>query len=167
VPKVDFEREGVSVEARAGQTLLEVAESAGIDVFRGIWPALHCKSRPGWCNRCKLWVHADDAGAINPPTAKETARLRLNGRVYGEQRLACQVRVSGDVRVHTRAGGPIVRPSLAGDAPAWKNALSQRPVAPAPAKPAAAEAAVTEKPQASPAKAAVEVAPALPDKATE
>jgi ferredoxin len=148
VPKVDFEREGVTVEARAGQTLLEVAESAGIDVFRGIWPRLHCGSRPGWCNRCKLWVHAESDGAINPPTAKETARLRLNGRVHGEQRLACQVQVRGDVRVHTRAGGPIVRPSLAGGAPEWKNALSQRP--PAPAKPAvAATAAVAtaEKPQ--------------------
>lgn len=162
MPKVDFEREGVTVEARAGQTLLEVAESAGIDVFRGIWPALHCKSRPGWCNRCKLWVHADAAGAVNPPTAKETARLRLNGRVYGEQRLACQVRLAGDVRVHTRAGGPVVRPSLAGDAPEWKNALSQRPAAPA-------KAAASAQPVETPAAVAVAsaVAPATPEKASE
>ena len=159
MPKVDFEREGVTVEARAGQTLLEVAESAGIDVFRGIWPTLHCGSRPGWCNRCKLWVHPDSDGAVNPPTAKETARLRLNGRVHGEQRLACQVQVRGDVRVHTRAGGPIVRPTLAGRAPEWKNALSQRPPAPAkPAVAAAAAVATAEKPPAATVKAATEAA---------
>lgn len=93
-------------------------------------------------------MHPDSDGAVNPPTAKETARLRLNGRVYGQQRLACQVELRGDVRVHTRAGGPVVRPSLAGGAPEWKNALSRRP--PAPEKPAAADKpAAVEKPQAT------------------
>ena len=154
MPKVEFEREGLTVEARAGQTLLEVAEGAGIDVFRGIWPQLHCGTRTGWCNRCKVWVRADGADAVNPPTAKERARLRLNGRVGGDLRLACQVELRGDVRVHTRAGGPTVRPSLAGGAPEWKNALSQRPAPENPAapdKPAAPERpAASDKPASDP-----------------
>jgi ferredoxin len=125
VPKVEFEREGVVVDARAGQTLLEVADSAGVQLFRGIWPELHCKLRRGWCNRCKIWVRAD-ASAINPPTDKEKARLRLNGRVRGSMRLACQVTVRGDVSVQTRAGGPPPRPSLTSSAPGWKNALSNK-----------------------------------------
>jgi ferredoxin len=129
VPKVEFEREGVVVEAHAGQTLLEVADAAGVELVRGIWPGLRCRRRPGWCNRCKVWVRPQDDGApdaVNPPTAKERTRLRLNGRVRGAMRLACQVEVRGDVRVHTRAGGPGTTPSLDAGAPAWKNAMSAR-----------------------------------------
>lgn len=126
MPKVEFEREGVVVDARAGQTLLEIADANGVELFRGLWPELHCKSRRGWCNRCKVWVRAESATAINPPTPKETARLRLNGRVRGSMRLACQVEVRGNVQVQTRAGGPPPRPSLTAKAPGWKNALSNK-----------------------------------------
>jgi ferredoxin len=133
VPKVEFEREGIVAEARPGQTVLDVAEAAGIDVFRGLWPELHCGRRRGWCNRCKVWVRPGDGGsgdALNPPTATEQARLRLNGRVRGDMRLACQVVPRGDVRVHTRAGGPAPRPSLAAGGPEWKNALSRKATPP-------------------------------------
>jgi ferredoxin len=106
VPKVEFEREGVVVEARAGQTLLEVAEEAGVEVFRGLWPELHCQKQRGWCRRCKVWVRDEGAPAT--------------------MRLACQVEVRADLSVHTRSGGPAVRPSLETGAPAWKNALSNR-----------------------------------------
>ena len=126
MPKVEFEREGVVADARAGQTLLEVAEAAGVELFRGLWPELHCRRNRGWCNRCKVWVGAESPEAVNPPTARERARFRLNGRVQGSMRLACQVEVRGDVRVHTRAGGPAVAPSVVAGAPAWKNAMSAR-----------------------------------------
>jgi ferredoxin len=103
--RVEFEREGIVVEARAGQTLLEVAEAAGVDVFRGLWPGLHCRRRMGWCRRCTVWV-AEDGGAAT-------------------MRLACSVAVAERaLRVHTRAGGPRPQPSLETGAPSWKNALS-------------------------------------------
>jgi ferredoxin len=107
MPKVTFEREDLVVECKSGQNLLEVAENAGIDVFRGIWPTLHCKRVQGWCNRCKVWVKSESANAINPPTSSER-RFRINGKVTGTQRLACQVTVTGDVTVHTRSNGPPV-----------------------------------------------------------
>ena len=134
MPKVEFEREGVVIDARAGQTLLEIADAAGVELFRGIWPQLHCQRRRGWCNRCKVWVRASIPTAINTPTEIERTRLRLNGRVRGTMRLACQVEVRGDVNVQTRAGGPPPRPSLKSSAPVWKNALSKRPAPPPPAK---------------------------------
>jgi ferredoxin len=134
VPKVEFEREGIVAEARPGQSLLEVAEAAGVELFRGIWPGLHCRRRLGWCNRCKVWVRCESAEAVNPPTGKEQARLRINGRVTGSLRLACQVEVRGDVQVHTRAGGPGQAPSLSTSAPAWRNALSVRGADPKPEK---------------------------------
>jgi ferredoxin len=112
LPKVRFAREDVIVEAKAGQTLLAVAEAAGVTVFRGMWPELHCKRMPGWCNRCKVWVKPDAPNAINPPTSAEKFPLRIGGRVSGSQRLACQVLVNGDLTVHTRAGGPEFRPNV-------------------------------------------------------
>jgi ferredoxin len=109
LPTVRFEREDITVEAKAGANLLEVAEQAGISVFRGMWPELHCGDSKGWCNRCKVWVKPLGEGAINPPTKKETSGFRLNGRVKGTQRLACQVQVNGELVVHTRVGGPEVK----------------------------------------------------------
>ena len=102
--KVEFEREGVLVEADAGQTLLAVAEAAGVELFRGLWPELHCRRRTGWCRRCVVWV-AEDGGAAT-------------------RRLACKVAVRSETRVHTRAGGPMPPPSLRTGAPPWKHALS-------------------------------------------
>jgi ferredoxin len=112
MPKVRFEREDLIVDARPGQTLLEVAEQAGVDVFRGMWAGLHCNRVHGWCNRCKVWVKPDSPQAVNPPTSAERFPLRLNGRVRGTLRLACQVEVSGDVSVHTRAGGPSTKENV-------------------------------------------------------
>lgn len=108
--KVEFEREGVVVEARAGQTVLDVAEAAGVQLFRGLWPELHCDRRRGWCRRCKVWVRRDGA----PATLA----------------LACKVTVEGDLGVQTRSGGPAPSPSLASDALEWKNALSKKKVEP-------------------------------------
>ena len=112
MPKITFMNEQVTVEVQAGTNLLDAAERNGIDVFRGLWPGLHCGVPPffakGSCNRCKLWVTPLADGAVNAKTKKETSGLRLNGAISasGNLRLACQVTVSGDVEVRTRAGGP-------------------------------------------------------------
>lgn len=130
MPKVTFEREQIVVDAPQGSTLLDVAEKAGVDVFRGMWPGLHCNRMKGWCNRCKVWVRGDSPNAINPPTGQEKMPLRLNGRVSGSMRLACQVQVSGDVTVHTRAGGPEVKQDSDWQQPtmgsAWKTRWEKR-----------------------------------------
>src|SRR5947207_2963448 len=118
MPKVVFEREGIVAEAKPGQTVLEVAEQQGISLFRGLWPGLHCGGLTGWCNRCKVWVKPAAPGAINPPTAKERFPLRPNGRVHGSMRLACQVVLTGEVTVHTRAGGAPIGPNMTWEASA-------------------------------------------------
>lgn len=112
MPKITFERELIDVDVRPGETLLDAAEKAGIDVFRGMWPGLHCNRVKGWCNRCKVWVTPSSPQAVNPPTLKERSPLKLGGRVSGTLRLACQVQVQGDVVVHTRVGGPPVRDNV-------------------------------------------------------
>lgn len=130
MPKVSFAREGVVVDARPGQTLLEIAESSGISIFRGMWPGLHCRRWKGWCNRCKVWVKPLGDAAVNPPTGAERAYLRLNGRVSGTLRLACQVAVNGEVEVHTRAGGSVVLANVVWEATTepsrWKDRWEKR-----------------------------------------
>ena len=106
MPRVEFEREGVVVEARAGQTLLEVADGAGVELVRGLWPGLRCRRRHGWCRRCKVWIRGGDGKA--------------------RAALACRVTVDEALVVHSRAGGPATRPRLDATAPAWKNALSNK-----------------------------------------
>ena len=106
LPKVTFLNEQITASAEPGQTLLEVAEKHGINLFRGIFQELHCNRVSGWCNRCKVWASATAPGAINPRTAKENMPLRINGALpkEGNMRLACQVIVSGDCEVRTRSG---------------------------------------------------------------
>lgn len=108
--KVEFEREGVVVEAHAGQTVYDVAEAAGVPLVRGMWPELRCGARRGWCRRCTVWVRHDGGVATRA--------------------LACKVPIDADLGVQTRAGGPAPSPSLEAAAPAWKNALSQKKVEP-------------------------------------
>ena len=118
MPKVTFLNEQRTVEARAGQTLLEVADANGVNLFRGLFQGLHCKRVHGWCNRCKVWAAPLATGALNEKTSAEKRRIRLNGTIpaVGTLRLACQAVVNGDVEVRTRAGFMPPAPSLTWDA---------------------------------------------------
>ncbi len=127
MPKVTFMNELVTVEAPAGRTLLDVAEEHGINVFRGLWPELHCGGdgqRSAWCNRCKVWVNGLAPGALGPRTKKEQRKLYVNGALpaQGTMRLACQVVIQGDCEVRTRAGGVERKPNpeWAPDPRPWK-----------------------------------------------
>lgn len=150
MPKVTFQNEIVTVDVPAGTTLLDAAQKAGVDVFRGLWSDYHCPTFPfssyGSCNRCKVWVTGLSPDAVNPRTRKEIQGWRVNGALpaIGNQRLACQVVVQGDVEVRTRAGGP-PRAQTTEWLPDPARANKPRPVveakpavAPAPAAPPAA-----------------------------
>ena len=59
LPKVRFEREDLTVEAKPGQNLLEVCEKAGVVVFRGMWPEPNCgDSRGNTCKDSAAWTQA-------------------------------------------------------------------------------------------------------------
>jgi len=71
VPKVTFLNEVVTIEVPAGATVRDAADRAGLSLFRGLWPELHCGTFPfvgpllgdGSCNRCKVWVTPLQPGA--------------------------------------------------------------------------------------------------------
>ncbi len=94
MPKVTFERECVTVDARSDESVLDVAERTGITVFRGMWPELHCGKSRGWCRRCKVWLKPADQNSA------------------ATEQLACKVPVQTDLVVHTRAGGPVVKANM-------------------------------------------------------
>lgn len=106
MPVVRFINECRNVEAGRGAKLLDVAETAGINVFRGIWQGFHCgaglgKVLPrGACGRCKVWAKADQEAGINPSGALEGA----HPKIAGSYRLACKVEVLGDMEVTTKPG---------------------------------------------------------------
>lgn len=106
VAKIHFTNEVTDVEVEAGTTLLAACQRAGVVVFRGLWPWLHCQGAfpgkllpSGSCGRCTVWIRGE-AAAANAPTGRE----RLHPKLATTFRLACQVRVLGDLQVTTRPG---------------------------------------------------------------
>lgn len=107
--KVFFEREGRIVEVTPGDTLLQAARRAGVEVHRGMEAEHRCwQNSDGLCVDCVVRVRLGGAGLSEPgPMERELS---------GDLRLACQARVFAHVAVTTL--GPVkLLPDTA--APAW------------------------------------------------
>lgn len=149
MPKVHFLNEAITVTVPAGSNLLDVAEQNGIQIYRGMWPHMNCGGR-GLCGRCGVWVPRSEGASGR--TLFERFR-----RVQGELRLACRVRVMGDVEVRTRPIGPaylttVKKPSDLGEAAykqtaalRYQEALAEEKAKEEAAKKAAAQKAAEEK----------------------
>jgi uncharacterized 2Fe-2S/4Fe-4S cluster protein (DUF4445 family) len=87
--RIDFEPVGKRVEVPSGVTLLDAAHAAGIEL------ASVCGGH-GHCGHCRLTVLAGDAGQPGEADRGFLSAAELDAG----QRLACQARVAGDVRVH-------------------------------------------------------------------
>jgi ferredoxin len=119
VPKVHFVNELVTVEVPIGSSLRDAAIRCGIEIYRGMWTHLNCRGN-GICGRCKVWVLT--------PDARRSLRERAH-RVQGQQRLACQVRIDGDLEVRTRPLGPSTVVASEERAPAYLAEAERRLVA--------------------------------------
>lgn len=86
--QVDFEPIGRRIHCAAGDTLLEAAQQAGVQI------AAVCGGE-GSCGRCRIRLMA---GSLPAPNATEQAELGQD--LEAGWRLACQARLTGDVRVH-------------------------------------------------------------------
>jgi len=107
--KVFFEREGRIVEVTPGDTLLQAARRAGVEVHRGGDADHRCwQHDDGLCVDCAVQVKLGGAGL--------SERGPLERELSGDLRLACQARVFAHVAVTTL--GPVaLLPDTA--APAW------------------------------------------------
>lgn len=90
MPLIEFEREGVVEVDDGDQTLLEIAQAAGIP------HASACGGR-GRCSTCRILVleHPEN---LTPPNDIELRLARAKG-FQADIRAACQTRVTGPVRV--------------------------------------------------------------------
>lgn len=143
MPVVNFVNEFRQIEVATGTNLREVAQGAGISIDRQHFFGLSCNNR-GLCGQCKVWVRDKSAGATSGRTWKET--LLFFRRLSGWSRLACQVRVLGDVDVWTVAGGPDRLQARPIDAPPTPSAHAKP--APEQPKPEAAPKPATAEPAA-------------------
>lgn len=87
MPKIEVEGRG-SFEVPAGQKLVLAMEENGVDV-------LHRCGGNARCTTCRVEILEGDAG---PMGDAEKAKLEEKG-FLGQFRLACQIRVAGDLRV--------------------------------------------------------------------
>ncbi len=87
--RIHFVREDLWVEAPVGSHLVDVATASGADLTFGC--------RLGSCGTCRVFLRGGP-GAASPPTPEERAYLSELGAPEG-LRLACQVRVFGDLDV--------------------------------------------------------------------
>ena len=98
MPKVVFVNEHRIVEVPSGKNLKALALELGINPHREFFRGINC-GYIGMCGTCQLWVRGTD-GDTNPRNWRE----KMAG-MRGERRLACQVRILGDVEITTMAGG--------------------------------------------------------------
>jgi len=95
-PRVSFDPLGRSAEARADETVLDVARRAGA-------PIANACGGVGVCNRCNV-RQTDDSASLGAPTSLEI-QLRSDGRLAPDERLACQATVLGDCTITTKYWG--------------------------------------------------------------
>lgn len=84
---VTFVRLNLVTEAKADETLLDAARRAGA-------PLGNSCGGVGVCSRCRVQV-VEGMENLSPPTRMESTR------VSGDERLACQAVVFGDVAITT------------------------------------------------------------------
>ncbi len=99
MPKVVFVNEHRIVEVPAGKNLKTLALELGINPHREFFRGVNC-GYWGLCGLCQVWVREKAPRSVNPRNMRE----RMAG-TRGERRLACQVRILGDVEITTFAGG--------------------------------------------------------------
>jgi ferredoxin len=99
MPLVYFEREGRTLNINAGRNLRKLAKQNGVQIYRGIYKLFNCHGF-GLCHSCLVEIYPKRDGDLNPRTATEEKRLKVY--TNPNLRLACQVRIHGNVRVKTQ-----------------------------------------------------------------
>ena len=88
--------EGKTFEVAEGTNLREALLAQDIDLYGPSAKILNCHGH-GVCGTCLVQVE----GAVSEPTQLETTRMSLPPHsAHKDRRLACQVKVLGDLRVN-------------------------------------------------------------------
>ncbi len=104
MPKVKFLRSGVEVEVPQGANLRQVALEHGVELYPGIHKALNCRGL-GQCGSCRVLLKNGTMRNASPKGMIEKLTMLRSFWTIGcedEVRLACQIRVQGDLEVLER-----------------------------------------------------------------
>src|SRR5215471_10373208 len=134
MPKVTFVNEHRIVQIASGKNLKSLAIELGINPHREFFRGVNC-GYLGLCGACQVWVRNAGSDAAAAATNAPNWRERMAG-MRGERRLACQVRILGDIDVTTMAGGidrlRAPRPIAAPPRPTVEHDAKRKPVDAAP-----------------------------------
>ena len=98
MPQVCFE--GQDIACPVGANLRDVLRKAGLPPHNGSTTWLNCQGI-GTCGTCAVELE----GSVSPQNGRERLRLHMPPHKHGERlRLACQVRVQGDLTVWKHDG---------------------------------------------------------------
>jgi len=110
MPKINFVKEKLSVDAADGDDIRTVAKQNGVQLYEGPHKVVHCM---GWglCGSCNVTIKKG-SGNCTPRTFRERFiakyltpvplfLLKILSNDDKDVRLACQAKVHGDVEVET------------------------------------------------------------------
>lgn len=90
--------QGQSIPCEVGANLRRVLQAAQVDLYNGNARVINCRGI-GSCGTCAVTITGD----VSEPNWKERSRLSLPPhRADSGLRLACQVKVLGDITVEKR-----------------------------------------------------------------
>lgn len=97
---VSIEAQGKTITCDRGENLRRVLLKHGIDLYNGRASAINCRAI-GTCGTCAVEIE----GEVSEPQWREKARLSLPPHSpETTRRLACQVKVLGDIKVRKYDG---------------------------------------------------------------
>jgi len=91
MPKVKFISSGIEVEAKAGETLLDIALAHDVSIQHACGGFCACTT----CH-CEI---IEGLNHLDPPDADELDRMEILEDRTDKSRLACQSKVRGDITV--------------------------------------------------------------------
>jgi ferredoxin len=103
MPKITIVNDKKEIEVPAGSNLRDEAQKAGVEVYSGFDKYLNCRGN-GLCGTCRVLVKKGMEN-LSPKSTIERFKLGMMMSAIGheeEMRLACQVKVNGDVSVEVR-----------------------------------------------------------------
>lgn len=80
-----------SVDAREGESLMQLAVQAGVPGIEG-----ECGGEMS-CATCHVWIDAGWAGGLRRPVEDETDLLEADGHFTDESRLGCQIKFKDEL----------------------------------------------------------------------
>ncbi len=98
MPELYFVNENKKINVEDGMNLRVVSNDSGVGVYSNIFKKLfNCRGK-GMCGTCLVGIEGEK---IEPPNEIENKKLKKKLPKDPNLRLACQLTISSDLKIHT------------------------------------------------------------------